>query len=74
MQMLLKIIRTFDHQSSWTTYIKMAEVKKPAVPSAGKGVEELEFSNTAGGKVKWYNRFEKHCNHFLKMLNIHIPI
>ena len=37
----------------------MAEVKKPAVPSAGKGVEELEFSNTAGGKVKWYNRFEK---------------
>lgn len=40
--------------------------KETPALSAGENVEEPELSNTAGGKVRWCNHFEKQFSSFLK--------
>lgn len=35
--------------------LELLKLKRLNIPSVGKEVEELEFSYTAGGGVKWYN-------------------
>lgn len=43
--------------STPTHPLEWPKVKRPAIPSVGEELDELEPSYTAGGNIKW-------CNHF----------
>lgn len=63
-------------QSKWelpTTTHLWIKLQKLTIPSVGKGVEELELSNTAGEIIRWCNHFRKQFDSFFKKLYIHLP-
>ena len=40
------------------TLIRMAKMRTLTMPSAGEGVEQHDFSFTAGRSAKWYSHFD----------------
>lgn len=44
----------------YSTLTRMANIKKKALPSANKDVEQLsQLSHIAGGRAEWYSHFGK---------------
>lgn len=46
------------------TTIRVTKIRSLTKSSVAEGVEQLEFSYTAGGTVKWCNHFGKHFGNF----------
>lgn len=52
---------------TYTAYImKNIKFKRLTISSVLKEVEQLEFSQIAGGNVKWYNQYRKQFGNLIK--------
>jgi len=54
------------HRKQFPLYICSVAEMKMTINSVGEGIKEVEFSDPAGGPIKWHSYLGKQLSSFLK--------